>query len=439
MADEQIMLQPTPFPHLSDRRRGEGIAKEKRKRIDSSGSLTADTEGRIQSSDGVLLSQAGNGERGRFEAPGSIDVATGNGDRRVGPSRSGAPGDERRPKKKRPDRLEGHSRPTTTPLSTAPVEAGGEAEIIVLDDDVKIELVDVKDSMTVSGEGVPNNSLDVEVGVPVKNPESLQRRGNFRVHTDQPMKQNALQPKDSNLRIETRFNPPNERAGTLNLHPGVEAGRANGQLTGSNRSSVYSNCVNRKRRSENDGHVMGPQPQQPSFRPTRPSLITPMLEEEREQSSTGEHKLLVALTTLTTEKQTLEKKFHEAMVLLKTQAFRAETSERKNAELEAQVQTSRDNVAGLKKMMMGFQKFLDGLGKDYNMLNEKNLQLKTKLSEVSRDRDELLRSLQDVRYLAEKANGTVQGWGSSEAILKDAHQEIKKRRLPFYAFRYCND
>lgn len=405
--EDQMMLPPFPPLHPSDRGRNTSTAREKRKRIDIPGSLTLDAGVR----DGVTR---GGSRKVQLEA--------------------GIPSDQRRPKKKRQVRLGGPPKPhiVLSPTTTLP-EGNSEAEIIVLDDDVKVEPAEVNDSVTaLNSKALCDNDIRIR---PAQIPGS-QRHGTFQVHADQSVKHHALEWKDSNWRVGGRLGSPNERAGTSNSHSVAGGRRASDQGPGGHKSGVSSNGILRKRRPENDGHLMEPQSQQSSSRTITTLSVMPALQEQ-EQSSTGEHRLLVALTTLTTEKQALEKKLNETMFSLKTQVIRAETSERKNAELGAQAKVSRDNISGLKKKMMGFQKFADGLGKDYNMLNEKNSQLNNRLNEVLQDRDELFRNLQDVRFLAEKVEGAVHGWGSSRTMLERAHREIEKRGCGPRLFRHA--
>lgn len=417
-----MILPPSPSPRSNTRGRNTTMVKEKRKRIDGSGSLMLGADAHTRSSDGNVPA--------RPEGSGIRDGSTRNENRKVVRFGSGTPSDERRPKKKRQNKPTGPPKLRIALPPTGPPDVKDGAEIIVLDDDVKVEPVEVNDPVTNSNWKVLGDNHDMGIYASAQIPESHQRHSTFQVHTGQTVKHHALQWKDSNRRIGLMLDPPNERA-TSNSHSGAGAWRTNDQGSGSHRPSVNSNGILRKKRSENDGHDIEPQSQQSSSRATTmPFSVTPVLQEQ-EQSSTGEHRLLVALTTLTTEKQVLEKKLHETMVSLKTQVFRAETSERKNSELEAQAQTSRENVSGLKKKMMGFQKFVDGLGKDYNMLNGKNSQLNSRLDEVLKDRDDLFRNLQDVKCLAEKVDGTVQGWGSSRAMLEGANREIEKRECDF--------
>lgn len=412
------MLPPSPSQRPSDRRRNTSTAREKRKRADISGPLMLDA-GAHQPSEGNMSV--------RLEGPGAREDITRKRGRKVLQVGVGTPSGERRPKKKRQVRPAGlpklHIAPSPT---TAPPDRNSRAEIIVLDDDVKVEPMEANDPATVSNKTMPGDNHNIEMNAPAQIPEPHKRRGTFKVHVDQTAKHHALQWKDSNRRIGARFDAPNEIVGTSNLHSGEGVWRASDQGSGSHRSGVNNSGV-LKKRSENDGHTMEPQSQQPSSRTTTTPFSVMSVLQEQEQSSTGEHRLLVALTTLTTEKQALERKLHEMIVSLKTQAIRAQTSEKNNAELESQAQKSRDNISGLKKKMMGFQKFVDGLGKDYNMLNEKNSQLNNRLNEITQDRDALFRSLQDVRFLAEKVDGTVQGWGSSRAALGGANREIEKR------------
>lgn len=416
------MLPPSPSQRPTNRVRTTGTVREKRKRVDISGSLMLDTGAR-QSRDGNMPP--------RPEGFGARDGITRNGGRKVVQVGAGTLSGEKRPKKKRQVRPAGPPKSHTAISPTTHPDGNSGAEIIVLDDDVKVEPVEANDPATASDRITLSDNYNAEMNTTTQIPESHQRRGTFQVHMDQTVKHHALQWKDSNRRIGVRLDPPNERVGVSSLRSGEEGWRVSDQGSGSHRSGVSTNGVPKKKRSENDGHIVEILSQQPNSRTTTmPFSVTPM-PQEQEQSSTGEHRLLVALTTLTTEKQALERKLHETIISLKTQAIRAETSERKNTELESQAQTSKDNISGLKKKMMGFQKFVDGLGKDYNMLNEKNSQLNNRLNEVSQDRDALFRSLQDVRFLAEKVDGAVQGWGSSRAALGGANREIEKRGSGF--------
>ncbi|KAI5852750.1 hypothetical protein DFP73DRAFT_581591 [Morchella snyderi] len=117
------------------------------------------------------------------------------------------------------------------------------------------------------------------------------------------------------------------------------------------------------------------------------------------------------------------------MSSLSTQVLCTEAAEKKNAELEIHVATYKDTVSGLKKRILGAQKFVDGLGNDYNMLNEKKTQLSKSINQLSWDRDELRRDLKEVSDLTEKAGVKMQEWGDSSAVLKGSQKEIRRRLL----------
>lgn len=424
--EEQMMLPPAQSPRLSDRGRSNTITKEKRKRIDSS--VISDTESRTQS--GSVLVQASSGEPRRLEGSRTRDTSTGEGvaknrDRRIKASGAGTLGDERNPKK-RLNKPVGPYRHSIAPAFIAPPIGDKETEVIVLDDDIKAEPGEVHTSRTASEGNTLSGDHTMGIGKPERYSGSYQRHEKIKVYANQPMRHYALEPKDDNQRIGAKLGMPIERAHPSSFEPGAGMRKNNSQSARSNRSSVGSSVILRTKRSRNSGHVMEPPSQKIGSSTALSSHIIPMPEGGHEQN-TGEYKLLVALTTLTTEKQALETRLHEITASLKAQYFLVEASERKNAELEAQSKAHRDTLHGLKKKMLGVQKFVDGLGKDYNMLNEKKLQLDKRLDEVSRDRNELLRSLQEVKGLAKKTDGTIQAWGSSGTMLKEAYREIDKR------------
>jgi hypothetical protein len=160
---------------------------------------------------------------------------------------------------------------------------------------------------------------------------------------------------------------------------------------------------------------------------TRPELNTP-IPREKFGHSTGEQSLLVALSDLSTEKQTLEKALAETTLSLNSQTFLNENLEKKVFGLEKQVKSYKETTSSLRTVVERVRKFADGLGKDYDVLREKNVQLNAKLREVTTDRKELQRNLQDVKIMIEKVNETFQGWGHARAQLKGTAVEIEKSR-----------
>jgi chromosome segregation ATPase len=149
---------------------------------------------------------------------------------------------------------------------------------------------------------------------------------------------------------------------------------------------------------------------------------------------------LAALANLTTEKQSLEQELSETVLLLKTKSFLVETAEAKVSELEAQNNNYKEVVSGLKTKVKGFQKFVDGLGKDYDTLREKNTFLSRKLDEIVEDGQDLRSVLYDAKGMVARVDENVQEWtASSRTLLREAQMEIEKRKPPLYENGFLAD
>jgi hypothetical protein len=406
----------------------QGSVKEKRKRTQSSSSFRSDSE-HDQSDQGRLLPRE-DGQRGYLAASGGKDPGARGKPIRAneGKVTEASSSDDRRPRK-RHERSAGISRPQNESPANQSSNGNKSPEVIILDDDIKPEPTEVEVLIPDPRGRDSNNSHNPGLPESVYNHEKHRRDKNTLEHMDQPLKQHMPLPKGINRYHGTIRDLPDGMISSSETHASARSGRINGHSSTSSRLSVGSNGVPKNGRMPIESrHIPENSSQQLNYK-THLHSHTPVSCEEPGQSSSGEHKLLVALTALTTEKQSLEHRLRETMSSLSTQVLCTEAAEKKNAELEIHVATYKDTVSGLKKRMLGVQKFVDGLGNDYNMLNEKKTQLSKSINQLSWDRDELRKNFKEVRDLTEKAGVKIQEWGDSGAVLKESQKEIGRREF----------
>ncbi|KAL7274288.1 hypothetical protein RUND412_002813 [Rhizina undulata] len=142
--------------------------------------------------------------------------------------------------------------------------------------------------------------------------------------------------------------------------------------------------------------------------------------------STGEQTLAAALTTLTAEKKAVEKKLYDARNTINTQTSYIASMEGKSVELKSQIEKYKSVLTDFKRKFSGLEKFVEGLGQDYNMLNDKNVQFKNKLNEISREKAELAEDRISIRDIVAKTEKSWQEWSSIRTTLKEAQLQIEK-------------
>lgn len=407
----------------------QGSVKEKRKRTQSSSSLRSDSEHDHSDQGRVLLPQEDGQRRYLAESGGKDAEARGKPIRtNEGKVTEASSSDDRRPRK-RHERSAGISRPQNESPANPSPKGNKIPEVIILDDDIKPKPTETEVSIPNPRGRDSNNSHIPGLPESVYDHEKHRRDKNILGHMDQPLKQHMPLPKSTNRYHGTIRDLPAGMISSSETHASARSGRINGHSSTSSRLSMGSNGVPKNGRMPvESAHIPENSSQQLNYKTHFPSH-TPVSCEEPGQSSSGEHKLLVALTALTTEKQSLEHRLRETMSSLRAQVSCTEAAEKKNAELEIHVATYKDTVSGLKKRVLGVQKFVDGLGNDYNMLNEKKTQLSKSINQLSWDRDELRKNFKEVRDLTEKAGVKMQGWGDSGAVLKESQKEIGRREF----------
>lgn len=431
-APRKNMLPPSQSIHPVERGRKtmplQGSVKEKRKRTQSSSSFRSDSE-HDQSDQGRVLLPQEDGQRRYLAASGGKDPGARGKPVRTneGKATGASSGDDRR-SRKRHERSAGIPRPQNESPANPSLKSNKSPEVIILDDDIKPEPTEIEVSIPNPRGRDSNNSHNPGLRGSVYDHKKHRRDKNILGHMDQPLKQHMSLPKSTNQYHGTIRDLPDGMISSSETHASARSGRINGHSSTSSRLSVGSNGVpNNGRMSIESAHIPENSSQQLNYKTHLPSHTLVSCEEPGQSSS--EHKLLVALTALTTEKQSLEHRLRETMSSLSTQVLCTEAAEKKNAELEIHVATYKDTVSGLKKRVLGVQKFVDGLGNDYNMLNEKKTQLNKSINQLSWDRDELRKNFKEVRDLTEKAGVKMQGWRDSGAVLKESQKEIGRREF----------
>ena len=184
-----------------------------------------------------------------------------------------------------------------------------------------------------------------------------------------------------------------------------------------------------KRRPESERVPQNPQGPHEISNPPASLSLGPL---DAPNQGTSGHSLLSALSSLTTEKQVLGRRLSETTLELKAKCFLVEATGAKISELEDKNKQYKEVTSGLKSRFKGFQKFVDGLGKDYDTLREKNTQLSRKLDEIAIERGSLMSSVSDARIMTENFEERLQVLSASRREFREETKVVieKCKALP---------
>ncbi|KAF8243083.1 hypothetical protein K440DRAFT_664365 [Wilcoxina mikolae CBS 423.85] len=129
---------------------------------------------------------------------------------------------------------------------------------------------------------------------------------------------------------------------------------------------------------------------------------------------------------LTTRNTVLEKTLTETKLALKSQQESTKTAEAKIAELSKSLEERAKKLADIMNRQVHFEKYLSGIGGDYNLLDRKNIELKNQLKETLAGKADILRDLDSMRAALKQAKVAAEAWGKVKDQVKETQSEIKR-------------
>jgi hypothetical protein len=96
-----------------------------------------------------------------------------------------------------------------------------------------------------------------------------------------------------------------------------------------------------------------------------------------------------AVSELSLQKESLEKKVKDGEHTIQLQKNQLESLKYQNAELQQGNTAQKTKITNISKRLNTLEKFLQGLGADYNSLNQQNAELNRKLAEVQAEKDDM--------------------------------------------------
>lgn len=141
---------------------------------------------------------------------------------------------------------------------------------------------------------------------------------------------------------------------------------------------VNSNEAVRQHQPGSQGHPR----RTPSGRSSGSQQQTMMSAAPESTAVTTEGTLANAVAQLSQQKGSLEKKLQDTIHALKAKSQTVEEMAHKNGELTTSIEEYKKKVEAMRTRYTEFEKFLDGLGSDYKMLNEQKMTLTRRIEEL---------------------------------------------------------
>jgi len=132
------------------------------------------------------------------------------------------------------------------------------------------------------------------------------------------------------------------------------------------------------------------------------------------------------LFELTTRNTVLEKTLTETRLALQSQQESTKTAEAKIAELSTRLEERSKKLADVMNRQVHFEKYLKGIGGDYNLLDRKNIELKNQLKEALAGKADILRDMANIRDVLMQTNATAEAWLKVKDQVKVTQSEIKR-------------
>ncbi|RPB00555.1 hypothetical protein L873DRAFT_777062 [Choiromyces venosus 120613-1] len=141
--------------------------------------------------------------------------------------------------------------------------------------------------------------------------------------------------------------------------------------------------------------------------------------------------LLIAMNSLSAEKESVEKKLLSKESDLKSEHILVEAEREKVAQLEGKLANNNKKISNIKEKTDGLQKFFNGMGSDYKVLQEKYSKLSALFSEVCKEREGLKSDREEIRLVVQKLEKT-------NSKLSESISDTKEKLLKFEKLNEAN-
>lgn len=129
---------------------------------------------------------------------------------------------------------------------------------------------------------------------------------------------------------------------------------------------------------------------------------------------------------LTSRNTVLEKALADAKLSLSIQQDATKKAEERNTELSSALEARSKKLADVVSKQHQFQKFLTGMGNDYDILNRKNSDMKQQLKDALAEKEGIVKELEVMRGDLEKASAGAEVWGKYKDQVKEERGENKR-------------
>ncbi|KAG0130837.1 hypothetical protein HOY82DRAFT_608719 [Tuber indicum] len=136
-----------------------------------------------------------------------------------------------------------------------------------------------------------------------------------------------------------------------------------------------------------------------------PSTPTPPKPSDALDSNRSQRDLLIAINSLSAEKESIEKELMAKELALKAEHRLVEAERNKIAQLEDKIAKDNKKISNIRERADGLQKFFNGMGCDYKVLQEKYAKLKALLNEVCKEREDIRNGREEIRLVVQKLEG----------------------------------
>jgi chromosome segregation ATPase len=129
---------------------------------------------------------------------------------------------------------------------------------------------------------------------------------------------------------------------------------------------------------------------------------------------------------LTSRNTVLEKALADAKLSLSAQLEATKKAEEQNTQLSSALEAQSKKLADVVGKQHQFQKFLTGMGNDYDILNRKNSEMKQQLKDALAEKEGIIKELEVMRGDLEKASAGAEVWGKYKDQVKEGRAENKR-------------
>jgi len=158
-----------------------------------------------------------------------------------------------------------------------------------------------------------------------------------------------------------------------------------------------------------------------------PSTPTPSKFSDALDLNRSQRDLLIAMNSLSAEKDSVEKELIAKELALKAEHRLLEAEREKAVQLEDKIAKNNKKISDIKEKTDGLQKFFNGMGCDYKVLQEKYAKLNALFNEVCKERGNIQSDHEEIRLVVQKLQK-----GNGELLESVSHTKEK-----LYKFEKC--